>query len=128
MEYFNNVNSDNDLKLQRLMNGHATTRGPNATTRVKQTRGMQCKKKYLHGTYTAVDYLNAISLTIGHENINPVLAPAHFQSSDNLGDITDDMNEEDNRSQFHVSLLSRVTNFAHFGNCVHGGFCKTYAN
>ena len=36
MECLHNVITDNDLELPRLMNGHATTRGPNATTRVKR--------------------------------------------------------------------------------------------
>ena len=38
MECLNNVISDHDLELQRLLNGHATTRGPNATTRDEQIR------------------------------------------------------------------------------------------
>ena len=106
-----------------MLNGHATTRSPNATTRDKQIRRNQCKDKYLNGTYTAVDYLNAISLTIGHASVNAVLAPGLFESSDNLGDISDDMNEEDNSSQCHVCLLPRVHD-----NCVHGGFCEACAN
>ena len=75
MECLNNVISDNDLESQRLLNSHATTRGPNVTTRDKQIRRNQCKDKYLNGSYTAVDYLNAISMTIGHASINAVLAP-----------------------------------------------------
>ena len=128
MQCLNNVISDNDLELQRLLNGHANTRVPNATTRDKQIRRNQCKDKYLNGSYTAVDYLNAISMTIGHASINAVLAPGPFETSDNLGDISDDMNQ-DNSSQCHVCLLPRVTNFALLhDNYVHGGFCEACAN
>ena len=67
-----------------MMNEHETTRGSNGTTRIKEVRRKQWKEKYLEGTYTAVDYRNTILLTIGHENIYSVFAPALFPSPDNL--------------------------------------------
>ena len=104
MECLNNVISDNDLELQRLLMVMPLQEVLMRLQWDKQIRRNQCKDKYLNGTYTAIDYLNAISLTIGHASVNAVLAPGPFESSDNLGDISDDMNEEDNSSQCTYSL------------------------
>ena len=115
--------------VQRLLNGHSTTRGPNPSTKAKQTRRDQYKEKYLAGSYSAVKYLNVVSLTVGHDNMYPIEAPAHPRSTDDI-DVTDDPteDEENSGSQCNVCLLARVENFALLHDeCLHGGFCQMCA-
>ena len=70
MSYLNNIISDNDLELQRLKEGHCTTRGSNSVTNAKRNRRNECKQKLLDGFLSANEYLNAIYLTIGRDDYN----------------------------------------------------------
>ena len=62
------VMSDYDLEFRRLIDGLETTRNPNPKSRLNAELRSEYKTKYLNGTYTAIEYLNFISLTIGGEN------------------------------------------------------------
>ena len=68
MSLMNNVLSDYDLEIRRLDNGLETTRGPKLITRLNADLRTKYKTKYLNKTYTPLEYINCISLTIGSEN------------------------------------------------------------
>ena len=44
MVTLNNVITDYDLELQRFLEGHETTRGPNSKINAKQLEGMNIKR------------------------------------------------------------------------------------
>ena len=54
MERLNNVISDYDNKLQRLLQGHETTRGPTSKSKFKTARRNEIKDKYLNGSISAL--------------------------------------------------------------------------
>ena len=59
---------DFDLEIRRLEEGLETTRGSNPKSRKNTDLRNQYKTKYLNGVFTAIEYINAISSTIGKEN------------------------------------------------------------
>ena len=70
MLYLNNIISDFDFELQRLKEGHATTRGSNSVTNAKRDRRNECKQQLLNGFLCPIEYHNAVSLTIGRDDYN----------------------------------------------------------
>ena len=68
MSVMNNVLSDYDLEIRRLDNGLETTRGPKLITRLNADLRTKYKTKYSNKTYTPLEYINCISLTIGSES------------------------------------------------------------
>ena len=107
MASLNDVISDNDIELQRLMEGLDTTRGPNSYTKTKTDRRNFAKEKYLNGSFSELEYLDAITLTIGRGD----LGSGHMSSKisntleDSLDVSTD--NEEEHSEKCHVCLLPR---------------------
>ena len=69
MASLNDMISDNDIELQRLMEGLDTTRGPNSYTKTKTDRRNFAKENYLDGSFSELEYLDAITLTIGHGDL-----------------------------------------------------------
>ena len=125
MACLDNIIADNDIEFQRLLQNKETTRGANSCTKAKIEKRNECKEKYLNGCYSAIEYLNEISLTIGREHLNPYTS---FKESE----ITNENEVEQYISspvQCHVCLMPRESNFALLHDAyVHGGFCKTCAN
>ena len=123
----NNVITDYDLELQRLLEGHETTRGSNSKTQCKTARRNDYKEKYLNNTFSALEFLDAITQTIGHGNLYsdattiPVI--------NDFFDVSVDEEEEINCDRCHVCLLPRTQNFALLHEqYVHGGFCEICAS
>ena len=54
--------------MRRLEEGLETTRGSNPKSRKNTDLRDLYKTKYLNGIFTAIEYINAISSTIGKEN------------------------------------------------------------
>ena len=122
MTYLNNTIKDYNIEFQRLMENNEITRGPSSCTKVKRTKRNECKEKYLNGSYNAVEYLDAISLTIGREHFN-----SNIMSTAESDITTENVPIEDqvNLDQCHVCLLPRESNFALLHNdYIHGGFCE----
>ena len=71
MAYLHNIIADNDFEMQRLMKGLETTRGATSVQKAKTDHRNECKEKFLNGNLSAIDYLNAIYLTIGCADYNP---------------------------------------------------------
>ena len=67
MAYLNNIITDNDIEFQRLLENKETTREANSCTKAKRAKRNECKEKYLNGFYSAGEYLDAFSLTIGRD-------------------------------------------------------------
>ena len=62
-----NVISDYNIELQRLLQGTETTRGANSNTKAKRNSRNKYKEKYLNGTLNPNEYLNSIASTIGRK-------------------------------------------------------------
>ena len=56
--YLDNIISDNDIELQRLIQDLETTRGPNCTTKVKRISRKKYKEKYINGSINQMEYLS----------------------------------------------------------------------
>ena len=69
MASLNNVMSDYDFESQRLMEGLDTTRGCNSFTKAKMDRRNSAKEKYLNGTFPELEYIEAITFTIGRGDL-----------------------------------------------------------
>ena len=69
MVTLNSVITDYDLELQRLLEGHEATRGPNSKTQCKTALRNEYKDKYLNNTFSALEFLDAMTQTIGHGNL-----------------------------------------------------------
>ena len=87
------------------------------------------KEKYLNGSFSELEYLDAITLTIGRGD----LGSGHMSSKisntleDSLDVSTD--NEDEHSEKCHVCLLPRSENFALLhDDFVHGGFYQTCPN
>ena len=89
--HLDTVMSDYDLEVKRLINGLQTTRNPNLKSRLDAELRTQYKTKYLNGTYTTIEYLNFISLTIGGENKSVKL----LSSTNELDSITEESDSSD---------------------------------
>ena len=119
MGYLSNIILDIDLELQRFLQGLETTRRSNSVTKAKTDHRNECKNKYLNGFLSAVEYLNAIYLTIGRDYYIFGNQPQVQDISDSLSDS----NECRNSEHCHLCLFPRSENFALLhDNCVHGGF------
>ena len=95
-------------------------------TKAKADQRNECKNKYLNGFLSAVEYLNAISLTIGRDDY---ILGNQSQVQDISDSLSDSNESAENSEHCHVCLFPRSENFALLhDNCVHGGFCKTCAD
>ena len=129
MASLKNVMSDYDIECQRLMEGLDITRGCNSFMKAKIDRRNIAKEKYLNGTFNELEYIEAITLTIGRGDIET--GSMSLQTSNIMGNFwdlsTDD--EDENCEKCHVCLLPRTENFGLLHeNFLHGGFCETCAN
>ena len=100
MESLNNIISDYDIELQRLSDGQDTTRGINKNNNTKIILRKDLREKFINQTYTSLEYLDAMALTIGNENLNPspLIVP--------INDILDTTNNEDViQDQCHVRYV-----------------------
>ena len=128
LSYLNNIISDFDLELQRLKEGHATTRGSNSVTNAKREIAEMSVNNNYCGFLSPIEYHNAVSLTIGRDDYN--LGTVQPLVSDISENLSDDSNENVDESEYcHVCLFLRSENFALLhDDFVHSGFCKTCAN
>ena len=115
--------------ISRSMEGLYTTRGSNSLTKAKMDWRNCVKEKYLNGTPIKLEYIEAITITIGRGDLET--GSKSLQTSnimrDSLNLSTDD--EDKNSEKCHVCLLPRIENFALLHeNFLHGGFCKTCGN
>ena len=97
MERLNNVISDYDHELQRLLHGHETTRGPTSKSKFKTIRRNEIKDKYLNGSISALELLDEISQTIGHDSFNAckrTIGASRIYIINHLSDISTDGEEE----------------------------------
>ena len=104
-----NVMSDYDLEVRRLVDGLETTRNPNPKSRLNAELRTEYKTKYLNGTYTAIEYLNFISLTIGGENKSVRL----LSTTNELHSI----NGESDSSDYEETIETRCYVCLCYGTC-----------
>ena len=122
MATLNNVITDYDLELQRLLEGHETTRGPSSKTQFKTARRNECKEKYLNNTFSSLEFLDANAQTIGQGNLysDAKTIPA----SNDVLDISANGEEEIDCDRCHVCLLPRIQ-ISHF--CTTSTFMEDFA-
>ena len=131
MESLNNIISDYDIEFQRLTNDLVTTRGTNYNTRTKLIRRKELRENLINQTCTSLQYLDAMALTIGKENLNPAEPSTVPIDSAISHAVLDSFESEDdlNGDQCHLCLQARSENFALLhDHCVHAGFCESCAN
>ena len=127
MATLNNVITDYDLELQRLLEVHETTRGPISKTQCKTARRNEYKEKYLNNTFSALEFLDSITQTIGHGNLYSEATT--IPVINDFFDVSVDEGEEINCDRCHVCILPRSQNFALLHDqYVHGGFCEICAS
>ena len=85
----NNVITDYDIELQRLLENHETTRGPNSITKYKTARRNEYKEKYLNNSFSSVEFIDAMALTIGHGNYCSDTTTVPANSLDISNDFSD---------------------------------------
>ena len=121
MVTLNSVITDYDLELKRLLEGHETTRGPNSKTQCKTALRNEYKDKYLNNTFSALEFIDAMTQTIGHGNLysNATTIPV----TNDFLDVSADEVEEIYCDRCHVCLLPITKNFALLHNqYIHGGY------
>ena len=129
MTYLENVMSDYDLEYRRLSDGLETTRIPSLRSRLNSQLRTNYKTRFLNGTYTTVQYLNFVSLTIEAENISVSL----ISTENELQSVTEETHSSDDGesvdARCFICLQERTENFAflHY-NFAHAGFCEQCAN
>ena len=111
MVTLNSVITDYDLELQRLLEGHETTRGPNSKTHCKTALRNEYKDKYLNNTFSALEFLDAMTQTIGHGNLysDATTIPV----TNDFLDVSADEVEEIYCDRCNVCLLP-ITKISHF--------------
>ena len=114
MGTLNNAITDYDIELQRSLENHETTSGTKSITKYKTARRNEYKEKYLNNSFSSVEFLDAMALTIGHVNFCSDITTVPANSSDISNDFSDlSANEEEiNGDRCHVCLLPRTQNFA----------------
>ena len=118
MAYLENIISDANVELQRLIQGDETTRYANSIKKDKRNSRNIYKEKYINGILNSMEYLNNMASTIGSANYSPEMAQ-HEDSSDGFSDEELTIDEKENIC--HICLLPMKDNFAHH---VYAGFCK----
>ena len=74
MAYLENVISDYNVELQRLIQGDETTRGANSITKTKRISRNTYKEKYINGKFNSMGYLKNMASTIGSTNYSLEMA------------------------------------------------------
>ena len=117
---------DFDLEMRRLEEGLLITRGSNPKSRKNADLRIQYKNKYLNRVFTAIEYINAISSTIGKQNKTKVNPNDQEHSNTEQSELSDD--GEHTNSRCYVCLQQRIDNFGllHDG-FAHAGFCEISA-
>ena len=129
MSTMDKVKSDYDLEVKRLDDGLEITRLPKIKSRKNAELRTQYKTKYLNRIYSPLEYINAISLTIGGQN-------QHKQNiSNEQTALLDEENPASSRDEelreikCHVCLEKMGENFALLHESyAHAGFCESCAN
>ena len=117
---------DFDLEIRRLEEGLLIARGSNPKSRKNADLRIQYKNKYLNRVFTAIEYINAISSTIGKENKTKVNPNDQEHSNTEQSELSDD--GEHTNSCCYVCLQQIIDNFGllHDG-FAHAGFCERCA-
>ena len=117
---------DFDLEIRRLEERLITTRGSNPKSRKNADLRNQYKTKYLNRVFTAIEYINAISSTIGKEKKRKGNPKDQEHSNTEKSELSDD--GEHTNSRCYLCLQQRIDNFGllHDG-FAHPGFCERCA-
>ena len=128
MSSMTKVFSDFDLEIKRLDDDLQITRIAKLKTRLNAYLRTGYKTKYLNKEYSAVEYINYISLTIGKEKIrleNESNDENYLESDLESSEI----GHESSEPKCHVCLQELIGNFALLHeNHAHAGFCEICAN
>ena len=65
LDTLNNIISDTDNELERIQRGLTITRAQKSTSKLNQQHRHKCRERFIDGVYTPIEYLKAISCTVG---------------------------------------------------------------